>query len=132
MVLFRGLRAALFLCILGSSVLGVAGRPAENTFEDVTDSAGIQWRHFNGESPDRLLIEATAGGVGFVDFDSDGLLDLFFVNGGETPKGKSQTPVRHGLYRNLGKGRFEDVAAKAGVATTPMSLIATGRTTRCR
>jgi len=119
MVLFRGLRAALFLCILGSSVLAVAGRPAENIFEDVTDSAGIQWRHFNGESPDRLLIEATAGGVGFVDFDSDGLLDLFFVNGGETPKGKSQTPVRHGLYRNLGKGRFEDVAAKAGVATTP-------------
>jgi hypothetical protein len=65
------------------------------------------------------LIEASSGGVGFVDFDSDGLLDLFFVNGGETPKGKSNAPVRHGLYRNLGNGRFEDVALTAGVVTTP-------------
>jgi len=101
-----------------ASVLAIRARPVDNIFEDVTDSAGIQWRHFNGESPDRLLIEATSGGVGFVDFDSDGLLDLFFVNGGGTPKGRSQTPVRHGLYRNLGNGRFEDVTLKAGVGVT--------------
>ena len=114
-----GLRATLVCGILAASFLGVAGQPVENIFEDVTDSAGIQWRHFNGESSDRFLIEAAAGGVAFVDFDSDGLLDLFFVNGGETPKGKSSAPVRHGLYRNLGNGRFEDVTGKAGVATTP-------------
>ena len=112
------LKATVFFSILAASVLGVAGRSAGNIFEDVTDNSGIQWRHFNGESPDRLLIEAASGGVAFVDFDSDGLLDLFFVNGGETPKGKSQTPVRHGLFRNLGNGRFEDVTVKAGVATT--------------
>jgi hypothetical protein len=112
------LRAGLLLGVLAASVLAVAGRPAEELFEDVTDSAGIQWRHFNGESSDRLLIEAAAGGVGFIDFDSDGHLDLFFINGGETPKGKSQTPVRHGLYQNLGNGRFEDVTVKAGVGTT--------------
>jgi hypothetical protein len=84
-------------------------------FADVTDQAGITWRQFSGESPDRFLIETMGGGVAFLDFDGDGLLDIFLVNGGETPRGKSSSPVRNALYRNLGNGRFEDVAAKAGV-----------------
>ena len=88
-------------------------------FTDVTEAAGINWKHFNGESEDRFLIETSSGGVGFLDFDSDGLLDVYFVNGGETPKGKSKTPIRNALYRNLGNGKFEDVAAKAGVDRIP-------------
>src|SRR5579872_5108555 len=55
------------------------------------------------------------GGVAFLDFDRDGLLDIFFVNGGETPNGKSTQPVRNALYRNLGNGRFQDVTKAAGV-----------------
>jgi hypothetical protein len=87
-------------------------------FRDVTAAAGITWRHFNGQSPDRFLVESTAGGVGFLDFDNDGLLDLLLVNGGETLRGRARSPVRHALYRNLGGGRFTDVAAKAGIAPT--------------
>jgi hypothetical protein len=84
-------------------------------FTDVTEDSGITWRHFSGESSDRFLIETMGGGVAFVDFDDDGRQDIFFVNGGETPKGKSPAPVRNALYRNLGNGKFVDVAAKAGV-----------------
>src|SRR5438270_2339 len=84
-------------------------------FSDVTEQARIVWRHFSGESPDRFLIETMGGGVAFLDFDGDGYEDLFFVTGGETPHGKSSSPIRNALYRNLGNGEFEDVAAKAGV-----------------
>src|SRR5437773_3716119 len=90
--------------------------PGKTTiFTDVTQEAGITWRHFSGESPDRFLIETMGGGVAFLDFDNDGLLDIFFVNGGETPGGKSTSPIKNALYRNLGNGKFENVAAKAGV-----------------
>ena len=94
-------------------------KAAREIFTDVTGQAGITWKQFNGESPDRFLIEAMGGGVAFLDFDRDGLLDIFFVNGGETPQGKSEAPVRNALYRNLGDGKFEDVAAKAGVDRLP-------------
>jgi enediyne biosynthesis protein E4 len=95
------------------------GLVEQGAFTDITRAAGITWRHFSGESTDRFLIEVTTGGVGFFDFDNDGLLDLYFVNGGETPRGRSPTPVRNALYKNLGSGHFVDVAKKAGVDSIP-------------
>jgi len=85
-------------------------------FSDVTGEAGITWRQFNGYSPDRYLIETMGGGVGMFDFDNDGWLDIFLLNGGDTPRGKSDKPLRNALYRNLGNGKFIDVAADAGVS----------------
>src|SRR6266581_4719828 len=89
--------------------------PPQEIFSDITERAGITWHQFSGESSDRFLIETMSGGVAFLDFDGDGLQDLFFVNGGETPRGKSSSPVLNALYRNLGNGKFEDVASKAGL-----------------
>lgn len=90
-------------------------RAGDDIFSDVTQEAGITWKRFNGESPDANLIETKGGGVAFLDFDQDGLLDILLVNGGETPRGQSPQPVRNALYRNLGNGKFKDVAAYAGL-----------------
>ena len=99
---------------------GAAGAGAsENLFTNVTESAGIHWKHTSGESRDCFLIEAMGGGVALADFNRDGLSDIFLVTGGETPRGKSVTPPRNALYRNLGNGKFEDVTAKSGIERLP-------------
>ena len=108
--------AARTFLVLGSFDLAWAGEaPSQPVFVDVTQQAGITWKHFSGESEDRFLIETMGAGVGFLDFDNDGLLDIYLVNGGETPNGKSKEPVRNALYRNVGAGKFEEVAEAAGV-----------------
>src|ERR1051326_3610796 len=114
-VCWLGLSFATALVVI-NALFGCGGAKASvEIFTDITEQAGITWQQFNGESPDRFLIETTGGGVAFLDFDGVGLLDIFFVNGGETPHGKSPGPIRNALYRNLGNGKFEEVSDKAGV-----------------
>ena len=106
----------LYALLVGSFHLAWAGElRSQPAFVDVTQQAGINWKHFSGESEDRYLIETMGAGVGFLDFDNDGLLDIYLVNGGETPQGKSEEPVRNALYRNVGDGTFEELAEAAGV-----------------
>ena len=86
-------------------------------FADVTASSGVNFVHYSGAYGDKLLPETMGGGVAFFDFDNDGDADLLFVNGTDwpwTPK-KSAKPPTMALYRNDGKGRFQDVTAGSGL-----------------
>ncbi|WP_435018281.1 CRTAC1 family protein [Tundrisphaera sp. TA3] len=70
-----------------------------------------------GPDKDHIL-ESVGTGAAFIDYDEDGRLDLFLVNGWSLDEDPSRVRVkgRNALYRNLGGGRFEEVAEKAGVA----------------
>src|ERR1051326_7476435 len=89
-------------------------------FTDITAESGIKFRHRNGAHGDKLLPETMGGGVAFFDFDGDGDQDLLFVNSTDWPwteqDGKGPAPTM-ALYRNDGKGHFDDVTAGSGLDT---------------
>jgi len=85
------------------------------SFVDIVPSAGITFRHDNAASPEKYLIETMGSGCGWVDFDQNGLFDIYLVNGAATQVYKPQFPLRSALYRNNGDGTFTDVTTKAGV-----------------
>jgi enediyne biosynthesis protein E4 len=88
-------------------------------FTDVTDAAGIRFRHFNGAAGQKFLPETMGAGVAVLDYDGDGRQDLLFVNSCSWPgaSGPAKTPCL-ALYRNKGDGAFEDVTEEAGLAVT--------------
>ncbi len=97
--------------------------PSPVTFTDVTSQSGISFRHYSSPTSVKYLPEAMSGGVGLIDFDNDGRLDIFFTNGAEIldpmPKGrslvKSDAKFWNRLYKQKIDGTFEDVTEKAGV-----------------
>jgi hypothetical protein len=86
-------------------------------FTDVTESSGIRFRHVIGRTEEKNMIETMGSGVCFLDADSDGDPDLYFVQSGPVPGTPGARPGNV-LYRNDGKGRFTDVTATAGVGDT--------------
>jgi len=87
-------------------------------FTDVTARSGVQkFAHRSGAADKRYILESPSGGVALFDYDNDGWLDIYFVNGStfEALKGKERPP-RAALFRNNKDGTFTDVTDKAGVA----------------
>jgi len=86
-------------------------------FEDDTKAAGLShWLHVMGTRDKRYILETDGSGVGLIDYDNDGWLDIYFVNGStyDALSGK-KTPPHAALFHNNHDGTFTDVAAKAGV-----------------
>jgi hypothetical protein len=82
-------------------------------FSDVTRQAGIDFRHINGASADKHLVETIGSGGLFFDFDNDGWIDIFLVDGGSVADPAVAKQARHRLYRNRGNGTFEDVTERS-------------------
>ena len=77
--------------------------------------AGIDFRHVNGVSPDKHLVETIGSGGLFFDYDSDGWIDVFLVDGGSIADPAVARQARHRLFRNRGNGTFQDVTAQSGI-----------------
>ncbi len=87
-------------------------------FVDVTKESGIAFVHHNGALGEKLLPETMGSGVAFLDYDRDGDQDLFFVNSSYWPGHVTKPAPTQALYRNDGKGHFEDVTREAGLDKT--------------
>jgi enediyne biosynthesis protein E4 len=92
--------------------------PPEVRFTDVTAASGIDFVHFNGAYGEKLLPESMGGGAAFFDFDNDGHQDLLLVNSSNWPGRPAPGSPMLKLYRNDGKGRFQDVTAGAGLGVS--------------
>ena len=86
-------------------------------FEDITKAAGLSgWVHRMGVPEKKFIVETNGSGVGLIDYDNDGWLDIYLVNGSSfnALDGKEEPP-HAALFHNNRDGTFTDVAAKAGV-----------------
>jgi hypothetical protein len=98
----------------------VSGESLPVRFVNVAREAGLQTRTiFGGEKSNRYLLETTGCGVAFFDYDNDGWLDIFLVNGTrfESNFAKGSEPTNR-LYKNNRDGTFTDVTVKAGLERT--------------
>ena len=103
---------SLFLACL---LLPIASQAAAPKFADVTEASGLSFRHVNGAAGEKFVIETVGAGAGFFDFDGDGMLDIYLINGAATPGMSYDTPPRNALYRNALGGAFVDVTESSGV-----------------
>src|SRR5476649_2787591 len=92
-------------------------------FADITASSGIHFKHMASHTARKYLIETMGAGVALFDFDNDGRLDIYFVNGAPIadPQPRGDAPQKNGpdswnrLFHQKSDGSFEDVTAKAGL-----------------
>jgi len=87
-------------------------------FQDVAGKAGLsKWRHVSGTPEKKFILETVGAGVALLDYDNDGWLDIYLVNGStlEAMRGAA-APPHAALFHNNHDGTFTDVTAQAGVA----------------
>ena len=116
---------ALVLAVFGAAVLPrtlplraeqrTAAPPPSASFRDVARQRGVDFIHINGASDDKYFPEIMGSGGLFLDFDDDGWLDLFLVDGGSFADPAVARRARHRLFRNRGNGSYEDVTAASGI-----------------
>ncbi|PYV17253.1 MAG: hypothetical protein DMG07_06290 [Acidobacteria bacterium] len=107
---------ATLVSLFCAALLSVRPAPSPAVrFTDVLSQTGITFRHASGASEEKYLIETMGAGCGLIDYDQDGWLDIYFVNGGPTRMFHPEKPLRNALYRNNHDGTFTDVTERAGV-----------------
>jgi hypothetical protein len=89
---------------------------------DVTKETGITFKHTDGSSGQRYIVENVSAGLALFDYDNDDDIDIYFLNGGALKGTKFEEPPKNTLYRNDGNWKFTDVTKEAGVGDTGHGL----------
>jgi hypothetical protein len=97
------------------AVLSAGGGPI--VFEEIAGRAGLEFVSNSSPTPNKNQPETMVAGVALLDYDNDGYLDVYFVNGAAIPSLQKEDPrYWNRLYHNNRDGTFTDVTARAGVA----------------
>ena len=114
---------------LGVALMLAAAASGQVRFVDVAEDAGLHFSHINGMAGELWLLEIMGSGVGVLDFDGDGRLDVWLVQGGPIANRDGELPCDR-LYRNVGDPgelRFLDVTGASGICSDGYGMgIATG------
>lgn len=98
-------------------IVSVTVSQSKVSFIAVTKS-GIDFKHTDGKSEKRLFNEFLGSGGGFFDYDNDGDLDIYLVNGASQIVSPDKNPSTNALYRNNGDGSFSNVTELTGTGST--------------
>jgi enediyne biosynthesis protein E4 len=102
------------LALASGTSFGLPSKGPGFRFTDVTSTSGINFQHTSGAYGGKLLPETLGPGCAFLDYDSDGWLDILLVNGMDWPGHKRQRSTLK-LYKNNRNGTFSDVTKKTGL-----------------
>ncbi len=88
----------------------------EIVFKEVTKETGVTFRHTDGSSEKYYIMETVSAGLALFDYDNDGDIDIYFINGAPLKGTKFKKPPTNALYRNDGNWNFTDVTEQSGSA----------------
>jgi len=109
-------------CLAWACLLEPARAGCPIQFHDVTRETGIKFVHTDGSSGQRYLMETVSAGLALFDYNGDGKIDIYFLNGAPLRGTKATVPPKNALYRNDGNWKFTDVTEQAGVGDTGYGL----------
>jgi hypothetical protein len=105
----------LIVAVVWQAALPCARAQSPIQLRDITSQTGITFRHSDGSGGLRYIIEYICSGLALFDYDGDGYVDIYFLNGAPLRGTQVDVPPRNALYRNLGGWKFADVTEQAGV-----------------
>ena len=115
------MRSSVLLCFVLGIFSTVATR-GQTRFTEMREASGVDFRNVSGEPEKKFILSSLGTGAALFDYDQDGDLDLYLVNGARAEDREVVETLPNRLYRNVGGFRFADVTAAAGVGDTGWGL----------